>query len=91
MRRYKVEGHDILVAHTKSGFHAISNQCPHDIIGLDLGCLEGEVVRCSLHGSRFNLTTGEVMNPPADESVRVYPLQIEDGVVMVEIGKYLDK
>jgi hypothetical protein len=31
------------------------------------------------------------MNPPADESVRVYPLQIEDGVVMVEIGKYLDK
>jgi len=39
----------------------------------------------------FNLTTGEVMNPPADESVRVYPLQIEDGVVMVEIGKYLDK
>lgn len=86
MRAYLLEGHDILVAHTESGFHAISNRCPHDVIALDLGCLEGDVVRCSLHGSRFNLTTGEPQEPPAEESVRVYPLEIKDGVVWVELG-----
>ncbi len=85
MRAYQLDGHDILVAHTESGFHAIANRCPHDVIALDLGCLEGEVVRCSLHGSRFNLSTGEPQEPPAEESVRVYPLTIRDGVVWVEL------
>ncbi len=86
MRAYQLDGHDILVAHTESGFHAISNRCPHDVIALDLGCLEGELVRCSLHGSRFSLITGEAENPPAEEAVRVYPLRIEDGTVWVELG-----
>ncbi len=86
MKAYQFNGHDILVAHTESGFHAISNRCPHDVIALDLGCLEGEVVRCSLHGSRFNLTTGEPQEPPAEESVKVYPLEVKDGAVWVDLG-----
>ncbi len=86
MRAYQIQGHDILVAHTESGFHAIANRCPHDVIALDLGCLEGEVVRCSLHGSRFNLTTGKPQEPPAEESVKVYPLEVKDGVVWVDLN-----
>jgi 3-phenylpropionate/trans-cinnamate dioxygenase ferredoxin subunit len=85
MRACQIAGHDILVAHTESGFHAIANRCPHDVIALDLGCLEGELVRCSLHGSRFSLLTGEVQEPPAEESVRVYPLTIKEGTVWVEL------
>ncbi len=85
MRAYQIKGHDILVAHTESGFHAIANRCPHDVIALDLGCLEGEVVRCSLHGSRFNLATGEPQEPPAEESVRVYPLTVKDNEVWVDL------
>ncbi len=85
MRAFQLKGHDILVAHTESGFHAVENRCPHDVIALDLGCLEGEVVRCSLHGSRFDLNSGEPLEPPAEESVRVYPLEIRDGVVWVDL------
>lgn len=85
MRGLQVDGHDVLLAHTESGFHAIANRCPHDVIALDLGCLEGEVVRCSLHGSRFNLTTGVAMEPPAEESVRVYPLKVESGEVWIDL------
>ncbi len=87
MRAYQLDGHDILVAHTESGFHAIANRCPHDVIALDLGCLEGERVRCSLHGSRFSLITGEAETPPAEEAVQVYPLRVEDGVVWVDLGE----
>ncbi|MBT3308434.1 MAG: Rieske 2Fe-2S domain-containing protein [Gammaproteobacteria bacterium] len=90
MRAYQVEGdevrHDILVAHTEGGFRAISNRCPHDVIALDLGCLEGDVVRCSLHGSRFSLESGAPMEPPAEESVRVYPLRVKEGVVWVDLA-----
>jgi 3-phenylpropionate/trans-cinnamate dioxygenase ferredoxin component len=85
MRGYRLNGHDILVAHTESGFYAIANRCPHDVIALDLGCLEGEVVRCSLHGSRFSLQSGAALEPPAEESVRVYPLKVEAGGVWVEL------
>lgn len=85
MRAYQVAGHDILVAHTENGFRAITNRCPHDVIALDLGCLEGDVVRCSLHGSRFSLETGEPQEPPAEESVKVYPLTIKDNAVWIEL------
>ncbi len=85
MRALQVDGHDVLLAHTESGFHAIANRCPHDVIALDLGCLEGEVVRCSLHGSRFSLETGKPMEPPAEESVRVYPLKVENGEVWIDL------
>ncbi|HIJ23239.1 MAG: non-heme iron oxygenase ferredoxin subunit [Gammaproteobacteria bacterium] len=85
MRAYQFGGHDVLVAHTATGFYAIANRCPHDVIALDLGCLEGEVVRCSLHGSRFSLQSGEPLEPPAEESVTVYPLKIEAGAVWVEL------
>ena len=85
MKAYQIQGHDILVAHTEGGFRAIANRCPHDVIALDLGCLEGEVVRCSLHGSRFSLATGEPQEPPAEESVKVYPLTVKDGAVWVDL------
>ncbi len=86
MRGIQVAGHEILLAHTESGFHAIANRCPHDVIALDLGCLEGEVVRCSLHGSRFDLATGVPLEPPAVESVRVYRLELRDGVVWIDLA-----
>ena len=87
MQAFQLEGHDVLLAHTESGFHAIANRCPHDVIALDLGCLEGEVVRCSLHGSRFSLSTGEPMEPPAEESVRVYPLKVENDEIWIDLGE----
>jgi 3-phenylpropionate/trans-cinnamate dioxygenase ferredoxin subunit len=41
---------------------------------------------CPLHGSVFDVRTGEVLNLPATEPVRTYPVKVEAGVVKVSVG-----
>ena len=67
----------ILLANVDGNVHAIEDICSHAYASLSEGDLNGEEVECPLHGSAFNLLTGEAMSPPADESVKVYQLRIE--------------
>jgi len=50
---------------------------------------EGEVydhtVECWLHGSCFDLRTGDPTGPPATKPVPVYPVKVEDGDVYVSL------
>ena len=50
-----------------------------------LGCLEGELVKCTLHGSRFSVRTGEPQEEPAEEPLRTYPVRVEGIDVLVRI------
>ncbi len=43
-------------------------------------------IECPLHGSVFDVHTGEVLNPPASQPVRTYPVEIEAGFVKVCVG-----
>ena len=67
----------ILLANVEGNVHAIEDICSHAYASLSEGDLNGDEVECPLHGSAFNLITGEAMTPPADESVKVYELRIE--------------
>lgn len=64
-------------------FHAIANRCTHAGGSLGNGRLAGSTVTCPLHGAKFDATTGDVLSPPANESVRRYDLEVEDGEVRV--------
>jgi 3-phenylpropionate/trans-cinnamate dioxygenase ferredoxin component len=71
-------------------FYAVDNECTHR--GGDLG--EGEInpdwddraLECPLHGSVFDVRTGEVLRGPATEPVNTYPVEVDAGVVRVDIG-----
>ena len=67
----------ILLANVEGNVHAIEDICSHAYASLSEGDLNGDEVECPLHGSAFNLITGEAMTPPADENVKVYELRIE--------------
>jgi nitrite reductase/ring-hydroxylating ferredoxin subunit len=43
------------------------------------------VVTCPLHLSRFDVTSGEVQNPPATVPLKTYSLKIEGTSVYVEL------
>ena len=45
--------------------------------------MNGEEIECPLHGSAFNLTTGEALTPPASESIRVFQVRIDGSDVLV--------
>lgn len=83
MMQVQVEGQRLLLANVDGNFYAVDDLCTHEDIPLYLGCLQGELIKCSLHGSRFNLRTGEVMDEPADESLRTYPVRIEGDDILV--------
>jgi nitrite reductase/ring-hydroxylating ferredoxin subunit len=66
-------------------FYALDNTCTHLGGPLGEGDVEGKVVTCPWHGSRFNITTGEVVGPPARRPVAAYRASVENGEVTVEM------
>ena len=65
--------------------YCLDNQCTHMGGPLCEGSLQGSVVQCPWHGSRFDVTSGNVVGPPARKPVRSYSVLIEDGKIVVDI------
>lgn len=75
----------IVVYRIDGRLYAILDVCPHAGASLADGTVADSVVTCALHGSQFNVCTGQRLRGPADFSVRTYPVVEEDGVVYVEL------
>ena len=83
---FDVEGVRIAVANASGRFFAIDDTCTHEQCSLaEQGTLDGTVVTCGCHGAQFDVTTGQVLAPPALEPVKAYPLRVGQGHVVVEI------
>jgi 3-phenylpropionate/trans-cinnamate dioxygenase ferredoxin component len=74
----------VLVANVGGELRAVQGICSHEHVELDTGFLTGRSVTCALHLSRFDLWSGEPLDPPADEPLAVYPVSVEDGRVVIE-------
>jgi nitrite reductase/ring-hydroxylating ferredoxin subunit len=73
----------IVIANVAGSFFAFNNFCTHDQGPLAEGELDGAVVTCPWHFSQFDVTTGSVVEPPADDPVRTYPVQIDGDAIYV--------
>jgi 3-phenylpropionate/trans-cinnamate dioxygenase ferredoxin subunit len=83
---FDVKGTPIAVAHCDDGsYHAVYDECSHQQIELSQGDLDGCTVECLLHTSRFDLRTGEPTGLPATEPIPVYPVEIRDGDIYVNL------
>jgi 3-phenylpropionate/trans-cinnamate dioxygenase ferredoxin subunit len=76
----------IAIFNIGGAYYAIGDTCTHE----DFSLSEGEVfddatVECALHGSRFDLRTGEALSLPATGSAGSYVVWVEDGVIKVEV------
>jgi 3-phenylpropionate/trans-cinnamate dioxygenase ferredoxin subunit len=79
MRRVDVGKQRILLANVDGRFYATEDTCTHEDASLSSGFLKHEWVQCPLHGSRFNVRTGEAVDEPAEINLRTYPVRV-DGV-----------
>ncbi|GAB2889416.1 non-heme iron oxygenase ferredoxin subunit [Streptomyces deserti] len=80
-RRFEVEGVPVSLVLAEKQVFAIHDVCSHSAVSLSEGEVDGCTVECWLHGSRFDLRTGQPLDPPATRPVPVYPVRIEDGCV----------
>ncbi|TAN32006.1 non-heme iron oxygenase ferredoxin subunit [bacterium] len=81
-----IDGLKICLARSGDGsWHAISDVCTHEEYSLSEGDIWGNHVECALHGSRFNLVTGEPDQLPARTPVRVYQVEVRGGSVFVKM------
>jgi nitrite reductase (NADH) small subunit len=67
-------------------FYALDSLCTHRHGPLAEGALEGTIVTCPWHGSKFDVTSGQVVKGPASLPVSAYPVRVEGTDVLVEIG-----
>ena len=79
----EVENEQVLLVNVDGNIHAVDDICSHAYASLSEGDLRGEEVECPLHGGSFNAVTGTPTNPPANEPLRVYSVQIEGDDILV--------
>jgi len=79
MKTVEIAGERRLLVRTATQYYLVDEMCSHEDYSLALGCIKGERIKCSLHGSYFDLTSGDPLDEPADEPIGTYPLRIENG------------
>jgi len=85
MKLCEVEDETVLVVNLDGQFHATQGVCSHEYFELDRGFLTADTLTCALHLSRFDLETGEALDPPAELPLMTYPATVENGEVVLEL------
>ena len=81
----EVGGNEIALFNVGGSFHAIDNTCTHVGGPLCEGEIDGAEVTCPWHGAVFDVTTGQVLGPPAAQSVTRYNVRVDGSDLEVEV------
>jgi len=75
----------ISVARVDGSLYAFDDLCTcgEEACPLSGGLLTGTTIMCQCHGSRFDVTTGAVINGPATQALNVYEVREADGAIQV--------
>ena len=63
-------GIDILIANVDGKFYAMDDRCGHMNALLSMGTLKGKIVTCPFHYAQYDVTTGQKIKDPAQESFK---------------------
>ena len=99
MRSVSIRNRDVLIAKADNQIFAASDICPHLKGRLSRGTLEGTVVTCPRHGSKFDLRDGHVVQwtdwsgfilaaskvLKTPRPLETYPVKVDQGKIMVEV------
>ena len=80
---------DVAIVNFDGQVFAIEDVCSHAEVALSDGEVEefdgAPTIECALHGSCFDLRTGQPTNLPATEPVPVYPVRVEGDDVLIDV------
>lgn len=82
-------GHALAIYNIDGEFYVTDDICSHGEASLsEDGMLEGHEVECSWHFGRFDVRSGEATAMPCEHAIRVWPVKVEDGRVVVDAGTF---
>jgi len=80
----EANGKAIALFNVDGAYYAIDDACPHRGTPLSEGELIGTELTCAMHGAVFDVTTGEVLEPPAERGVACYNVRLSGNDIEVE-------
>ena len=83
--RVELAGRPVCIARSGGEVFAISDVCSHADVALSEGDVEDGQIECWLHGSLFDLRTGEPSGLPATRPVPTFPVTVEGDDVLVQM------
>lgn len=86
LRRVTVAGVPVVLLKLGERYYAIAATCTHAGGPLDEGELQGDVVQCPWHGSRFRMRDGKALTGPATHAQPRYDVRVRDG--MIELKRH---
>ncbi len=85
MKLVETDGREIVLCNVDGEYYAVDNICPHLGAPLCDGDLDGTDLWCPFHGASFDVTTGEVLSPPAYENLKCFPVRKTDSALEIEV------
>jgi 3-phenylpropionate/trans-cinnamate dioxygenase ferredoxin subunit len=67
-------------------YYATDGLCTHEKVHLADGLVMDNIIECPKHNGRFDYRTGAAKGAPVCVNLKTYPVKVEDGTVMIEIG-----
>lgn len=81
----EVDGRPCALVRVEDNVYCVDDICTHEHAHLSEGFVEGYEIECPLHGSIFDVRTGDVKSLPATEALETFPVKLENGEVHVEV------
>ena len=75
----------VALIRTADDVYSVVDVCSHEDYPLSEGWVEDHTVECALHGSRFDLVTGNPDSPPALRPVQIFPVKVDGDDVLVDL------
>ena len=85
MKLIHINGKRIVIAKGDDGYFAFDDRCTHRGGSLAAGAMICNTVQCPWHGSQFDVKSGNVVAGPANSGIGVYPINIVDGTVYLQL------
>ena len=84
MKLVELDGEEIVIANVGGDYFAFHNICPHAEGPLVDGELEGDIITCPWHFTRFNVRTGEAQEGcVTDDPLSTYEVRLEGDDIQI--------
>ena len=83
--KVEVDGVPVCLVRLGDQVKAVHDTCSHQQWSLADGMVWGNGIECSLHGSTFDLDSGEPSSLPAMKAVPIFPVSLDGDDVQIDV------